>query len=143
MSLLNLFKKKKPTEKKTEKAKVKAKADAGKKPLPTKKSEVEAIKPKLGVSEVAYRVFKKPRVTEKATDLARQNKYVFEVFPGSNKPEIKKAVEGTYGVEVLGLNIIRIPSKKRRLGKTQGWRKAYKKAIVRIKEGQRIEVLPR
>jgi len=55
--------------------------------------------------------------------------------------EIKKSVEGIYGVDVLSVNVIRIPSKKRRLGKTEGFRKAYKKAIVTIKEGQKIEIL--
>jgi len=43
----------------------------------------------------------------------------------------------------LGVKIINLPPKKRRLGKIRGWRKGYKKAIVRIKEGQKIEVLPR
>ena len=46
-----------------------------------------------------------------------------------NKNEIRKSVEGIYGVNVLSVNIVRIPAKKRRLGKTEGFRKAYKKAI--------------
>ena len=50
-------------------------------------------------------------------------------------------MEGIYGVNVLSVNIIKIPAKKRRLGKTEGFRKAYKKAVVKIKAGQKIEIL--
>jgi large subunit ribosomal protein L23 len=66
---------------------------------------------------------------------------IFEVLPNYNKNEIKNAVEGIYGVNVLSVNIIKIPAKKRRLGMTQGFRKAYKKAVVKIKNGQKIEIL--
>ena len=69
------------------------------------------------------------------------NQYTFEVSPNYNKHEIKKAVEGIYKVNVLSVNIIKIPAKKRRLGKTEGFRKTYKKAIVKIKNGQKIEIL--
>ena len=44
-------------------------------------------------------------------------------------------------MDVLSVNIIKIPAKKRRLGKTEGFRKAYTKAIVKIKDGQKIEIL--
>ena len=44
-------------------------------------------------------------------------------------------------MDVLSVNIVKIPAKKRRLGKTEGFRKAYKKAIVKIKNGQKIEIL--
>ncbi|MBZ9573074.1 50S ribosomal protein L23 [Patescibacteria group bacterium] len=93
--------------------------------------------------ETAYRVLKAPQVTEKATALTGKNQYVFKVWPGANKVEIKKAVKDLYGVEVLSVKIIKVPRKKRRLGRISGWRKGYKKAIVKIKEGQKIEVLPR
>ena len=48
-----------------------------------------------------------------------------------------------YGVDVLSVNVIKIPKKSRRVGKVSGWRKAYKKAIVKIKQGQKIDILPR
>ena len=66
---------------------------------------------------------------------------MFEVSPNYNKNEVKNAVEGIYNVDVLSVNIIKIPAKKRRLGRTEGFRKAYKKAVVKIKEGQKIEIL--
>ncbi|OGZ26705.1 MAG: 50S ribosomal protein L23 [Candidatus Nealsonbacteria bacterium RIFOXYB1_FULL_40_15] len=85
-----------------------------------------------------------PHVTEKATGLSEKNKYVFKVFKPATKPEIAKAVGSLYKVEVIDVKIINIPKKKRRSGRRlEGWRKGYKKAIVRIKEGQSIEVLPR
>jgi large subunit ribosomal protein L23 len=82
-------------------------------------------------------------VTEKATDLVKKNQYVFKVWSGVNKTEIKKAIEDLYGVDVISVKIINVPRKRRRLGRIRGWRKGYKKAIVRIKEGQKIEVMPK
>ncbi|OGZ17769.1 MAG: 50S ribosomal protein L23 [Candidatus Nealsonbacteria bacterium RBG_13_36_15] len=90
-----------------------------------------------------YNVLKTPHITEKATDLTKENKYIFKVFPRTNKKEIKRAIEGLYNVDVVSVRIINIPPKRRRLGRTLGWRKGYKKAIIKIKEGQKIEVLPR
>jgi len=91
----------------------------------------------------AWRVLKTPQVTEKATGLVGQNQYVFKVWPKANKVETKKAIEDLYGVDVVSVKIIKVPRKRRRLGKISGWRRGYKKAIVKIKEGQKIEVLPR
>lgn len=88
-------------------------------------------------------ILKSLHITEKATDLVKKNQYVFRVVPKANKTEIKKAIESLYGVDVLNVKIINIPKKQRRLGKQIGWRKGYKKTIVKIKEGQKIEVLPR
>ena len=92
---------------------------------------------------MAYRVLSSVHVTEKATGLEAEDKYVFNVLAVANKNEIKKAVEDLYGVNVKNVRIINIPRKQRRLGKQKGWRKGYKKAIVRIKKGQRIEIMPR
>ena len=75
--------------------------------------------------------------------LAEKNKYTFKIWSKANKIEVKKAIEGIYGVDVINVKVINIPRKKRRLGKQTGWRKGYKKAIVRIKEGQKIEILSR
>jgi len=91
----------------------------------------------------AYRILKTPHVTEKATDLVKKNQYVFKVFPEANKTEIKKAIEDLYGVDVESVKTINVPRKQRRLGRIKGWRKGYKKAIVKIKEGQKIEVMPK
>ena len=139
MSLLDFFKKKK-------KPPAVAKALAGKEKKEVKKEEVRPlpkVKPKRKVSKMAYRVLSSVHVTEKATGLEAEDKYVFNVLAVANKNEIKKAVEDLYGVNVKNVRIINIPRKQRRLGKQKGWRKGYKKAIVRIKKGQRIEIMPR
>ena len=73
--------------------------------------------------------------------LSDSNKYVFKVYPNANKIEIKKAIEGVYGVDVLSVNVIKIPKKKRRLGKVQGFKAGYSKAVVKIRDGQKIEIL--
>lgn len=88
-------------------------------------------------------VLKSPHITEKAADLVKKNQYVFKVVPKANKTEIKKAIKSLYGIDVLKIRIINVPGKPRRLGKQAGWRKGYKKAIITIKEGQKIEVLQR
>lgn len=109
---------------------------------PEKKPEEEKVKErKLKVE--TYRILREPQITEKATDLGKENKYVFKVYPRANKVEIKKAIEDLYEVDVLTVRIIKIPPKSRRLGRTRGQRKGYKKAIVKVKKGQKIELLPR
>ena len=137
MAILNVFKKNKPKKPKEVKREVK-------KP-PEEKKEIKAevsLKPKK-LSDIAYRVLKEPQITEKATDLIKSNKYVFKVWPEVNKVEIKKAIEDLYGVDVISVKVIKVPPKRRTLKRISGWRKGYKKAIIRIKEGQKIEVLPR
>lgn len=88
-------------------------------------------------------VLKSPRITEKATGLGSLDQYTFEVFPGANKTEIKKAVQGLYGVDVISVKILNIPRKERRFKGKIGWTAGFKKSIVRIKQGQKIEILPR
>lgn len=135
MALLNIFKKnKKIGAKKAEKLK---KAEKVEKPAPAVSEKLRKI------SGRAYRILKKPHVTEKSADLNSKNQYIFEVFQDANKNQIKEAVADVYGVNVLDVNIINVNPKRRRLGRTQGWSSGYKKAIVKIKDGQKIEVLPR
>lgn len=107
------------------------------------KPEVKSISvsSKIRNAKFSYEAIKQPHISEKASDLAESNQYIFEISPNYNKNEIKNAIEGIYGVDVLSVHTIKIPAKKRRLGKTQGFRKAYKKAVVRIKDGQKIEIL--
>ena len=100
-------------------------------------------RPKEKFATAAYRILKEPHITEKATDLVKSNQYIFKVYPRTNKTEIKKAIEGLYGVDVVSVNIVNSPPRKRRVGKIEGWIGGSKKAIIKIKEGQTIEVLPR
>ena len=137
MKFLDKFKKEKkkakPKEKPVEEKKIEKKPEV----KPGKKK----IERRLKVE--AWRVLKEPHVTEKSTDLAKRNQYVFRVHSQTNKTEIKEVIEDLYRVDVVTVRIVNIPSKNRRLGKTEGWRKGYKKAIISVKKGQKIELLPR
>lgn len=84
----------------------------------------------------------KPIITEKATLLLEQNKYVFDVLPKATKPEIKAAIESLFNVSVIGVNTIRPPRKKRRVGRFIGYKPLYKRAIVTLEEGDTIELFP-
>jgi large subunit ribosomal protein L23 len=150
MAILDFLKNKedsKEAKKITKKAEKPAKASVAKEaPVKSEKTEkVETSKSAVQKSKnsvnFSYEAIKKPHISEKATYLAENNQYVFEVLPNYNKTEIKKAIEGIYGVNVLSVNVVTTPPKKRRLGKVQGWRKEMTKAIVKIKEDQKIEIL--
>lgn len=91
----------------------------------------------------SYENLRRPHVTEKATMLAERKQYTFVVVPHATKHGVKNSVQDFYGVEVTGVRMIHVPAKKIRVGKIKGIKKGYKKAIVKLKEGQSIEILPR
>jgi large subunit ribosomal protein L23 len=83
----------------------------------------------------------RPVVTERSTDLAdSQNTYTFVVARDANKIEIRKAVESMFGVRVEDVRTMNYRGKVRRVGRTVGRRPAYKKALVKLAEGERIDV---
>jgi large subunit ribosomal protein L23 len=81
-------------------------------------------------------------ITEKSTDLSGLRKYVFIVDRKANKSEIKKAIESIYKVKVSGVNIINTKGKQKRLGRSLGKTSAFKKAVVTLKEGEKIDIVP-
>ncbi len=85
-------------------------------------------------------IIRRPLLTEKS-NIAREeeNLATFAVDPRANKHEIRRAVEELFNVEVLEVRTMRQPRKKRRMGKHMGYRPEWKKAIVRLAEGQSIE----
>jgi len=85
-------------------------------------------------------VIKRPLITEKATELMQQGKYVFEVDRSANKTQIKRAVEAIFNVKVVKVNTIRMRGKLRRQGRWIGRTPDRKKAIVTLQEGQRIPI---
>ncbi len=90
----------------------------------------------------SYRVIKKPVITEKASaDMAGRNAYTFRVPPDANKVEIRQAVERLFNVKVLSVNTLHARQKVRRRGWVAGQTRAWKKAMVRLQEGQSIDVL--
>jgi large subunit ribosomal protein L23 len=78
--------------------------------------------------------------TEKGTDLELQGKYLFHVATDSNKIEIKKAIEEIYKVKVKAVNTTVVRGKLKRVRKDYGSTTPWKKAIVTLYEGQKIEV---
>jgi large subunit ribosomal protein L23 len=88
----------------------------------------------------AYQIIRRPIITEKGTALKEENRQlVFEVSLDSNKSEIKKAVEKLFKVTVLSVRTQNRLGKRKRLGRSLGRRKHWKKAIVTLKEGDRID----
>lgn len=85
-------------------------------------------------------VLKRPLITEKATLLMEQGKYVFEVDRNANKTQIKQAVEQIFNVKVTKVNTMRQTGKIRRQGRTQGRTREIKKAIVTLADGQSIPI---
>jgi large subunit ribosomal protein L23 len=85
---------------------------------------------------------RRPIVTEKATLLLEQNKYVFEVVPKATKPQIKAAIESLFDVKVVSVNTLHSPPKKRRVGRFLGYKAHYKRAIVTLAEGNSITLFP-
>ncbi len=80
----------------------------------------------------------RPLVTEKTTAMMEENKYTFVVPLKSNKVEIRQAVEQIFKVKVLAVHTVRVMGKTKRMGKTEGKRPDYKKAIVKLAPGQNI-----
>lgn len=94
--------------------------------------------PEILKGAYANAILRKPRITEKAYTLNAQNRYVFEVDGKASKPEVKRAVEAAYGVHVVSVNTVNLPSRSRRFGRVMGMKSGMKKAIVQIKEGESI-----
>lgn len=87
-----------------------------------------------------YQIIKRPIITEKSGKLARlYNQYTFEVDRRANKVQIKQAVEEAFEVDVLGVNTYIVPGKRRRWGRRVIRKPAWKKAIVTLYPGQKIE----
>jgi len=78
--------------------------------------------------------------TEKGTGMMADNKYLFRVADSANKIEIRQAVEEIYNVKVTSVNTLRMHGKWRRLRYKSGMTSDWKKAIVTLKEGDKIDV---
>jgi len=86
-----------------------------------------------------HQVIKGPIITEKSHLLkAENNKVTFQVDVKANKIEIRKAVEELFKVKVLSVNTIKMRGKKKRLGRTEGARPDWKKAVVTLAPGEKI-----
>ena len=88
-----------------------------------------------------YQILKKPLITEKSTKMLTEGNWVaFQVHPRANKIQIKETVEKLFNVKVTKVNTLVVPGKYRRFGRTIGHTKSWKKAMLRLKEGDKIEL---
>ena len=87
-------------------------------------------------------LLRRPLVTEKATILLEDNKYVFEVDPRATKTHIKQAVEELFDVKVIKVNTLNGAPKKKRVGKFIGYKSRYKKAVVTLAPDDSITLFP-
>jgi large subunit ribosomal protein L23 len=85
-------------------------------------------------------VLLRPVVSEKSYQQIAQNKYTFRVHKDAHKTQVRQAVEELFDVKVLAVNIVKVQPKPKRRGVTRGTRSGWKKAVVRLKPGDSIEI---
>lgn len=149
MGFFNRFKKKeekKQLEERAVKAAEGLKLEKGTK-KPMKKNPIGKIEEKKSAKKISRSKFQishdilvKPLITEKISGMASLGKYAFAVSRDANKLAVKKAVGAVYGVAVTDVRIINMVGKKVRYGRSSGERKDWKKAIVTLAPGEKIEI---
>ncbi len=88
-----------------------------------------------------FEVLRRPLITEKSTILQdAQNKYAFEVDPRANKVQVKSAVEEAFNVKVVDVNMATVRGKRKRFGPRLVQRPSWKKAVVSLRPGDRIQI---
>lgn len=87
-----------------------------------------------------HQIIVRPLITEKNTILMESNQYSFEVLREASKPEIKRAIESIFNVTVTRVNTLNVRGKMRRRGREVGYTRDWKKAIVTLADGDRIEI---
>lgn len=142
MDLLNkIFKKGKSAEKgRTAAIKVKPEKSAGETGSSEKKEKEQRKPLERKEDPTIFRYISEPMITEKATDLVGYNKYCFRVPLSANKTEVGKRIVNLYGVKPEKINFIRSAGKKVRYGRRFGMTKGYKKAIITLRQGDKIEI---
>jgi len=117
------------------------KGDEAKKSKASKESsDFVAKKDKKTASSAKTDILLSPHVTEKATDLAKQNAYVFKIAKTANKMMVKQAVNEAYGVRPEKVNITTAKPKKRMVRGRRGMKAGFRKAVIYLKKGDKIEV---
>jgi len=153
MAILNVFKKKeegqrfeakqkeKTVKQPSEKSEPRLGRDEAKKSKASKEvSDFAAKKNKKTASSAKTDILVSPHVTEKATDLGKQNAYVFKIAKTANKVMVKQAVNEVYGVRPEKVNITTAKPKKRMVRGRKGIKAGFKKAVIYLKKGDKIEV---
>jgi len=86
-----------------------------------------------------YEILRRPLITEKGSMLQAEGKYLFEVMPSANKFQIKRSVEHAFKVTVTAVNVVTMRGKTKRAGRKMITTSPWKKAIVSLKAGDKIE----
>ena len=128
----------KTEEKKTDAPKKEAVKSVAKKEV--KAEPKKQVKSGKTTQHGAKPILVRPLITEKVTDLAANRQYVFAVHPRVNKIEVKNEIKKIYNVEPVKVNMLNVTGKKVRFGRSFGKQKDWKKAIVMLKDGDKINV---
>ena len=131
---------KKTSAKKPEAKSAKAETNE-KKPAVKETAKKKKVAAKENTPLAHFDMIRKPHISEKAFYSGEENKYVFKVSKGANKTEVKKAVENIYHVSVERVNMVNVPSKMKIYKGIPGEKSGYKKAIVKLKKGETIDVI--
>jgi large subunit ribosomal protein L23 len=144
MGFLNIFKKKKKEEKlkRPPKGALKRVEKEEKKPEKKEaaKSAVSAGKKAEGKSSLASSVFMHPHVTEKSTILSEEGVYTFVVSEKANKVMVKRGIKELYGLDPVKVRILNMPAKSRRIRGRVGSKSGFKKAVIYLKKGDKIDL---
>jgi len=101
--------------------------------------KVEESESLVQTNVIEAKILLAPWITEAATTAMEINKYIFKVSQKASKKQIKAAIENLYKVKVISVNTIKAPRKFRNYGRTPGWKTGFKKAVVTLKQGDKIE----
>lgn len=108
----------------------------------TEVKAVETAKPVVAQKPSGNRqVLRNYHLSEKTSQAVQSGRYVFVVAKSANKIEVKKAVEAAYGVHVTSVNMVNVMGKARRSGRVMGSTQDWKKAVVTLKDGEKIAAL--
>lgn len=139
MAFFDVFKTKKGEDKFVKKQREKAEVKKTEEPKEEKEKKTEK-KTENKISGFSAGVLSGPHITEKNTLLNEQNGYVFKIKPKANKIMVRRAIKETYGVVPEKVNIVYVPDKKRFIRGKYGVTTGFKKAVVYLKEGDKIEI---
>lgn len=143
MSIFKQHKKSKIQEKKPSATPVPPASSKGGGPRPEKpRRDNKKERASVAAKPVGSNLILFPLLTEKATSFQNEDKYVFVVKSGANKSEIKKEVERLFDIRVESVNILKAKRKSRLWRGIKGHRPGYKKAVVTVEKGKKIEILP-
>lgn len=103
-------------------------------------AEKPAVVARRTQETIAWRILLRPLVSEKAAGVGAHNQYVFVVANAATKVDVRRAIFDAYGIRPTRVNIVRVRGKQIRYGRSQGTTKAWKKAIVTLPKGKKIQV---